>query len=140
MSPPRLSVSLSNFFASGTSSAATTRAKAARSSLRHVVGSAANGAQALELAGTLDRLDVVLMDLSMPGLDGVAATAAICEANPGVAVVVLTSFSEPSRIHAALEAGAIGYQLKDAAPDDLIAAVRAASSKLCVPTMLCGTI
>jgi DNA-binding NarL/FixJ family response regulator len=68
------------------------------------------------------------MDLSMPGLDGVAATAAITEAYPDVAVVVLTSFAEPSRITAALDAGALGYQLKDAAPDDLIAAVRAAAA------------
>jgi DNA-binding NarL/FixJ family response regulator len=92
-----------------------------------VVGAASDGAEAIELVSRVEP-DVVLMDLSMPGLDGVAATAAITEAYPDVAVVVLTSFAEPSRITAALDAGALGYQLKDAAPDDLIAAVRAAAA------------
>jgi DNA-binding NarL/FixJ family response regulator len=92
-----------------------------------VVGAASDGAEAIELVSRVEP-DVVLMDLSMPGLDGVAATAAITEAHPDVAVVVLTSFAEPSRITAALDAGALGYQLKDAAPDDLIAAVRAAAA------------
>ncbi len=92
-----------------------------------VVGAATDGSEAIEVVGSATP-DVVLMDLSMPGVDGVEATAAITQAHPEVAVVVLTSFSEPSRITAALEAGAIGYQLKDAAPDDLIAAVRAAAA------------
>jgi DNA-binding NarL/FixJ family response regulator len=92
-----------------------------------VVGAASDGAEAIELVSRVEP-NVVLMDLSMPGLDGVAATAAITEAHPDVAVVVLTSFAEPSRITAALDAGALGYQLKDAAPDDLIAAVRAAAA------------
>jgi DNA-binding NarL/FixJ family response regulator len=92
-----------------------------------VVGAASDGSEAMELVAAEDP-DVVLMDLSMPGVDGVEATAAITQAHPEVAVVVLTSFSEPSRITAALQAGAIGYQLKDAAPDDLIAAVRAAAA------------
>jgi DNA-binding NarL/FixJ family response regulator len=92
-----------------------------------VVGAAADGAEALELVAAVTP-DVVLMDLSMPGVDGVEATTAITQVHPQVAVVVLTSFSEPSRINAALDAGAIGYQLKDAAPDDLIAAVRAAAA------------
>jgi DNA-binding NarL/FixJ family response regulator len=91
-----------------------------------VVGAASDGSAAIEVVESTTP-DVVLMDLSMPGVDGVEATAAITQAHPEVAVVVLTSFSEPSRITAALEAGAIGYQLKDAAPDDLIAAVRAAA-------------
>ena len=92
-----------------------------------VVGAAADGGEAIELVARVEP-DVVLMDLSMPGVDGVAATAAITRAHPDVSVVVLTSFAEPSRITAALEAGAIGYQLKDAAPDELIAAVRAAAA------------
>ena len=92
-----------------------------------VVGAAADGAEAIELVASVEP-DVVLMDLSMRGVDGVAATAAITKAHSDMAVVVLTSFSEPARITAALEAGAIGYQLKDAAPDELIAAVRAAAA------------
>jgi DNA-binding NarL/FixJ family response regulator len=69
-----------------------------------------------------------MMDLSMPELDGVAATRLISTTHPGTAVVVLTSFSDTVRITAALQAGAIGYQLKDAAPDELISAVRAAAA------------
>jgi DNA-binding NarL/FixJ family response regulator len=69
--------------------------------------------------------DVVLMDLQMPGTDGVAATLAITEGVPGVQVLVLTSFSDTDRILAALDAGAVGYLLKDAEPEDLLDGVRA---------------
>lgn len=92
-----------------------------------VAGAAADGREAIDLVDRLEP-DVVMMDLSMPRLDGVAATQQIMAAHPDTAVVVLTSFSDTARITAALRAGAVGYQLKDAAPDELIAAVRAAAA------------
>jgi DNA-binding NarL/FixJ family response regulator len=91
-----------------------------------LVGEAANGEEAVELCGERAP-DVVLMDLEMPVLDGIGATRRITEANPRVAVVVLTSFSDRERILGALDAGAIGYLLKDAEPDELERAVRAAA-------------
>jgi DNA-binding NarL/FixJ family response regulator len=92
-----------------------------------VVGTAANGAEAVELAERL-RPDVVLMDLSMPVLGGVEATAQIDAARNGdISVVVLTSFSDRTQVLAALDAGASGYLLKDADPDELIRGVRAAA-------------
>ncbi len=90
-----------------------------------VVGAATNGAQAVALASEM-RPDVVLMDLSMPVLDGTEATRRVVDENPGVHVVVLTSFSDQERIMAALEAGAAGYLLKDTDPDELFAGIRAA--------------
>ena len=92
-----------------------------------VVGQAADGAGAVSLATEL-RPEVVLMDLSMPGMDGVAATAAVLEELPESRVVVLTSFSDRARVTAALDAGAVGYQLKDGEPATLLAAVRAAAA------------
>jgi DNA-binding NarL/FixJ family response regulator len=92
-----------------------------------VVGTANNGREAITAVEELTP-DVVMMDLSMPEMDGVAATREITSHHHDVAVVVLTSFSDTARITAALQAGAIGYQLKDADPDDLIAAVRAAAA------------
>ncbi|KQY54448.1 MULTISPECIES: response regulator [unclassified Nocardioides] len=95
-----------------------------------VIGEAADGQAALDELAALDKAeklpDVVLMDLLMPRLDGVAATSAITQRHPAVQVVALTSFSETERVHAALEAGAAGYLLKDAEPDELAAAIRAA--------------
>jgi DNA-binding NarL/FixJ family response regulator len=91
-----------------------------------VVGGAADGAEAIALAAQT-RPDVVLMDLSMPDLDGIEATRAIVAAGEGVQVVVLTSLTDRERILAALDAGAIGYLLKDAEPDELIGGVRAAA-------------
>jgi DNA-binding NarL/FixJ family response regulator len=91
-----------------------------------VVGEAAGGAEAIAAAADLTP-DVVLMDLSMPGIDGVEATARICAEHAVVRVVVLTSFSDQPRIFAAIEAGASGYLLKDAEPDELLRGVRAAA-------------
>ncbi|OIH94025.1 MULTISPECIES: response regulator transcription factor [unclassified Curtobacterium] len=91
-----------------------------------VVGEAATGEEAVDRAADL-RPDVVVMDLSMPGAGGVDATARLRAAMPAVRVLVLTTFSDDHRVRAALAAGATGYLLKDAAPDDVVAAVRAAA-------------
>jgi DNA-binding NarL/FixJ family response regulator len=91
-----------------------------------VVGALADGALAGEAARELEP-DLVLMDLSMPGLDGIEATRAVLAARPGAKVIVLTSFAEHARIHAALEAGAVGYLLKDAEPEDILKALRDAA-------------
>lgn len=92
----------------------------------HVVGQAANGQQALELAAALTP-DVVLMDLSMPEIDGVETTRRLLAIHRTANVVVLTSFSDQERVADALAAGAVGYLLKDCEPRDLLAAVRAAA-------------
>ena len=91
-----------------------------------VVGAASDGAEAVELAADAEP-DVVLMDLSMPNVDGIEATRRITAQRPETHVVVLTSFSDRDRILAALDAGAVGYLLKDAEPDELIRGVRAAA-------------
>jgi DNA-binding NarL/FixJ family response regulator len=89
-----------------------------------VVGEAENGRQALDVVRRL-RPDVVLMDLQMPDVDGVAATRMIMAERLGVDVLVLTSYSDSERIVAALDAGAVGYLLKDAEPDDVLQGIRA---------------
>lgn len=91
-----------------------------------VAGEAADGLQALAAAAATAP-DVVLMDLSMPVLDGVAATRRLLAERPGTRVVALTSFSDRQRVTDILAAGATGYVLKDSRPDDLLAAVRAAA-------------
>ncbi|MFC4617033.1 response regulator [Cellulomonas algicola] len=91
-----------------------------------VVGQAADGEEAVALARDLAPR-VVLMDLSMPVVDGVEATRRIAAAQPDVHVVVLTSFSDAARVGDALAAGAVGYLLKDCEPRDLVAAVRSAA-------------
>lgn len=92
-----------------------------------VVGAAGGGEEAIEAARRLGP-DVILMDLEMPGTDGVQATTRIKAADPGAQVVVLTSFSDQPRILAALDAGARGYLLKDAGPEELVEGIRAAAS------------
>jgi DNA-binding NarL/FixJ family response regulator len=92
-----------------------------------VVGEAANGAEAVRACSRVGA-DVVLMDLSMPVLDGVAATRQLLVDNPTVRVVVLSSFSDRARVRDAISAGAVGYVLKDAGPDEVIAAVRSAAA------------
>ncbi|WP_217616061.1 response regulator transcription factor [Cellulomonas sp. GbtcB1] len=91
-----------------------------------VVGQAADGAAAVALAAELAP-DVILMDLSMPGTDGVEATCQVLAARPATRVVVLTSFSDHDRVSAAVGAGAVGYLLKDCEPEELVAAVRSAA-------------
>ena len=94
-----------------------------------VVGMAADGEEAVDLVRR-HRPDVVLMDLAMPGLDGIGATRSIVGEHPDVRVVVLTSFGDESRIIAALDAGAQGYLLKHTEPDALVEAVRSANAGL----------
>ncbi len=98
--------------------------------LRHfddieLVAQADGGAEAVGLCDEL-RPDVVLMDLVMPGMSGVAATAAILERRPETRVLALTSFTDDELIESAIRAGAIGYLLKNITGDQLVAAIRAA--------------
>jgi DNA-binding NarL/FixJ family response regulator len=88
-----------------------------------IVGTAADGAEAIALARSADA-DVVLMDLSMPNVDGVAATRALVAENPDARVVILTTFADQAKILDALNAGAAGYLLKDASPDEIVQAIR----------------
>jgi NarL family two-component system response regulator LiaR len=90
-----------------------------------VVGEAANGAQAVELAVRV-RPDVILLDLVMPVMDGIAATPKLVECCPDSRIIILTSFGEEDKVFPAIRAGAHGYLLKDIRPDDLVQAIRAA--------------
>ena len=89
-----------------------------------VVGEATDAETALEAVERLQP-DVVLMDLVLPGMDGVAATREVQRRSPGTKVIVLTSFAEQDRVVPAIQAGAAGCLLKDVAPDVLVEAVRA---------------
>lgn len=95
-----------------------------------IVGEAEGGAEALDLLGRLDaegrRPNVVLMDLQMQPVDGVESTRQIRARYGDVEVVALTSFADEERVRGALEAGATGYVLKDAEPEEVAAAIRAA--------------
>jgi DNA-binding NarL/FixJ family response regulator len=95
-----------------------------------VLGQAGGGAQALELLASMDaegrRPDVIVMDLQMAPIDGIESTRRVRALYSDIEVVALTSFAEEERVHAALEAGASGYLLKDSDADEVAAAVRAA--------------
>lgn len=91
-----------------------------------IVGEAANGAEAIEQARKLVP-DVVLMDLVMPVMDGIEATRQIKQETPSVNILVLTSFSTNDKVIPSLNAGAIGYLLKDSSPADLVKAIQQVS-------------
>jgi NarL family two-component system response regulator LiaR len=92
-----------------------------------LVGEAKNGLEAIQRCNEI-LPDVVLMDMVMPEMDGATATRAICQKHPQVRVIALTSFKEGDLVKNALEAGAIGYLLKDVSGEDLVNAIRAAHS------------
>jgi DNA-binding NarL/FixJ family response regulator len=92
-----------------------------------VVAQAADGREAIERA-VATAPDVVMMDLSMPNVDGVEATRRLCELVPDASVVVLTSFADGQRVLDAIDAGAVGYLLKDADGEDVVRAIRAAAA------------
>jgi DNA-binding NarL/FixJ family response regulator len=92
-----------------------------------VVGEAADGEQAVKLSLETNP-DVILMDLSMPVLDGIEATRQILDRSPSTRVIALTSFADKDKVSDMLASGAVGYLLKDSEPAELLAAVRSASS------------
>jgi DNA-binding NarL/FixJ family response regulator len=91
-----------------------------------VVGAAEDGAAAVALAYAV-KPDIVLMDISMPGMDGIEATEKLVEMDAHVRVVMLTSYSEREKITQALAAGAVSYLTKDAPPEAVIRAIRSAA-------------
>ena len=90
-----------------------------------VIACVSDGEEAIAAARALGP-DVVLMDLSMPGIGGIAATRAICQEGADVRVVMLTAFADRQRVIDSLDAGAIGYLLKSAPPEELVAGIHAA--------------
>lgn len=92
-----------------------------------LVGEAENGTDAIRLCGEIQP-DVILMDIVMPDMDGITATATICKQFPHVKVIALTSFKEGDLVRNALRAGAIGYLLKDVSADELAQAIQDAYS------------
>jgi two-component system response regulator DesR len=94
-----------------------------------VVGVAADGAEVLAMVASLSP-DVCLMDIQMPGMDGIEATRLLREASPGTRVLVVTTFARPGYLRSALDAGASGFMVKDAPAEDLADAVRRVNSGL----------
>ncbi|MBQ1069847.1 response regulator transcription factor, partial [Micromonospora sp. D75] len=92
-----------------------------------VVGEADNGRDAIALAARL-RPDVVVMDLRMPGVDGITATSRILADRPATRIMVLTTFGDDDHLYPALTAGACGFLLKDAPPADLLDGIRRAAA------------
>jgi DNA-binding NarL/FixJ family response regulator len=92
-----------------------------------VVGEAASGDEAVELAHKLEP-DVILMDIKMPGLNGIEATREILQASPQIGVLVLTMFEDDDSVFAAMRAGARGYLLKDSGGEGVVHAIRAVAS------------
>jgi NarL family two-component system response regulator LiaR len=90
-----------------------------------VIGEAGDGAEAIQVARR-EQPDVVLMDLVMPGMDGITATRQLKALGLGARIIALTSFTEDDKVFPAIQAGASSYLLKDVSPDDLVAAIRAA--------------
>ncbi|MCX4750433.1 response regulator transcription factor [Kitasatospora sp. NBC_01287] len=101
-----------------------------------VVGEAANGAEAVELTASLEP-DVVVMDIRMPGMDGIEATRQITTGPGKTQIVVLTTFDDDDYVYGALRAGASGFLVKDMALDEILAAVRvvAAGESLIAPSV-----
>ncbi|HEY3869625.1 MAG TPA: response regulator transcription factor [Actinocrinis sp.] len=101
-----------------------------------VAGEAGSGAEAVRLAAAL-RPDVVVMDIRMPGMDGIQATGSITASTPDVRVLILTTFDDEDNVYAALRAGASGFLVKDMALTDIIAAIRvvAAGDALLAPSI-----
>jgi DNA-binding NarL/FixJ family response regulator len=91
-----------------------------------IVGEASDGQEAIDLALALAP-DVVLMDVSMPDVGGIEATRRLLQKEPSLRVVMLTAFHDRERVLEAIDAGAVGYLLKDAEPDDLVRGVHAAA-------------
>ena len=91
-----------------------------------VVGTAGDGEEAVAMTVELEP-NIVLMDVSMPGMDGIEATRRVLDANPNTRVVMLTSFSGHDRIKSALDSGAVGYILKDSKPEEVLKGIRSAA-------------